>query len=152
MSNISLIHDAVYSMLSTLFTTKNELTDALILENNIELDLANGYGVSFEDANNSERLQECKLSIARNVIIVLTKEVYASHQDKSSFKAAEKALFEEHFNMIYQFKADEGIRDLVLTTDYIEDTGLQRLVEGDGHKQFITIATTFSVEYLENVI
>lgn len=151
MSKISLIHDAIYTLLgTTLFSSKRELSDGLVLENNAEIDLENGYGASFEEATNTERFTSCQFSISRNVNIVLTKEVYASHNDKTIFKAAEKALLEDQYELLKEMEKNDTIDSLVINRKYVNDSGLQRLLGSDGHKQFLIISTTFEIEYIEN--
>lgn len=152
MSKISSIHDAIYSLLATIYPTKNQLADGLVMENNADLDIANGYGVSLGDGRNTERLTSCQFSVSRNVDIILTKEIYASHQDKAAFLAAEKALFEDQYSLLNEIEKNDTIDSLVINRKYISDTGLQRLIDSDAHKQFLSITTTFEFEYIENFI
>lgn len=153
MSKISLIHDAIYTLLgTTLFPTKLELSDALILDNNPDLVKSNGYGASFEEATNTERFTSCQFSIARNVNIVLTKEVYASQSDNSAFKVAEKELLEDQYALLNEMEKNDTIDSLVINRKYLNDSGLQRLLDSDGYKQFLVINTTFEIEYTENFI
>jgi hypothetical protein len=152
MSKISQIHDELHTLLANLFTSKKVLTDGLVLENNVGLDLANGYGVSIEDGENTNKVQECYKTIERTITIPLTKEVYAHNHDKTAFKTAEKAMLEDQYKLIMEIESNEALNNLVINADYADDTGIERLLlelEGRGTKQYLLTRIRFLFEYIE---
>lgn len=148
MSNITDIYNAIVTQVATLFPNKRELSDSLIIDNNDELALEDGYGIYFGPATNTLRQIGCKFSIRRDIIITLTQSVRAGHKSITKIQTAEKALLENHFTLINDFSKNENIGAVVSKRDYISDTGLER-VFGE-RRNFIMIESIFAIEYFED--
>ena len=53
--------------------------------------------------------------------------------------------------MIKQVEKDPSLNSTAARIAYADDTGIQRLIDTDGKKQFIYINTGFEIEYFEDL-
>lgn len=149
MSQISTIYDAIGTVITTLFPTKKELSDPVIIENNDELTLQNGFGIYFGAAVNTNRIVGNQYSIERDVIVTLTKAMRGGHKDNAILKTNDKAMFEDQHILIKDFCSNNNIVLVSVNRNFISDTGITRII-GE-YKTFFMIQTTFKIEYFESL-
>lgn len=150
MSQISLIHDDIYSELSTLFPSKKILTNNLVIEaNNNEL-LEDGYAVYLGTALNTRRLASCQLSVNREVTITLTRQIRGSHNSLPKIKEYEKLLLEDQFTLIKRFsKLDELATASLNAVNFTNDNGIQRVFSDK--RLSIMLESNFEIDYFESL-
>jgi hypothetical protein len=150
MSQISLLHDDIYSELATLFPSKKILTNNLVIEANNHESLENGYAVYLGTALNTRKLVSCQLSINREVTITLTMQIRGSHNSLPKIKEYEKLLLEDQFTLIKRFsKLDELSTAKLNAVNFTNDNGIQRVFSDK--RLTIMIETNFEIDYFESL-
>jgi hypothetical protein len=148
MSQITTIHDGIYTLMSTLFPAKKMLSDNLFIDNNDELLLANGYAIYFGPAVNTNRVVGCKQSTQRQVTIIMTTAVYGGHKSIDKLIENEKSLLEDHYTLIKNFNQNANLDTMITKRNYIDDNGIERVLGQS--KNFLMIETNFEIEYFED--
>lgn len=148
-TTITTIYDAFVTQMATLFPSKYRLSDPLVIENNDEAALANGYGLHFSTATNSLRLVGCQYSVEREVLITLTNQFYGTHKSTTQLDTTYKTLFEDLHILINDFTKNATISGVTTKRDYISDNGVERIF-GDT-KTFLMIQAIFRIEYFETL-
>lgn len=152
MSKASDVYDAIYTVVSGLFTSVSgyrELSDPVLIDNNDEMSLAKGYSVYFGVASNTNRQLDCKYSIQRDVMITLTRAVRGTHKDVAAMKTIDKALLEDQHLLIKNFEQNYNIGTVTARRDFVTDGGIERVL-GE-NKMFTMIQTVFQIEYFEDL-
>ena len=149
MSKISLIYDAMRTSLTTLLPTHNELVNARQIEQNDTLFLIKGQAVLLADGFNTNRILTCKLSVQRNAIVTISRQVFGTDRDISKKIATEKSLLEDHYIILKEFEKNVTLSSNVSKISYVSDSGIQEIYTDS--LLFLMLQTTFSFEYLEDL-
>jgi len=149
MSQISTIFDNIQTAVSTLFPLKLELSDPVVIENNDEKTLANGYGIHMSGATNSNRVLCNQYTVEREFVITITKLNAGTHKSNTIFESTIKSLLEELHLLIQTVNENTAIRNSVSIIDWVSDGGIERF-SGDS-KQFLMIRSIFRLEYFESL-
>lgn len=149
MSKISDIYEAAILRLEDLFPEHNRLPNPYKPEENNELFLKQGYGLALLGASSPRPILSCKLSVARDINIVLTRKYFARENDFEGKSSAELQLLEDQFLLIQDFHKDTTLNETATMMKYVSDAGIQYVsTEKD---QFLLLETTFAVEYFEDL-
>lgn len=148
MSNITNVYNAIHTAVSTLFPTKYELSDPKTIENNDTASLANGYGIDFGAAINTNRQLGCFYAIRRDITITVTRQFLGGHKSSTILDNTNKQLLEDLHVLVKEFEKNQLIATEVSNYRYISDSGIERIF-GD-NKTFVMIRALFQIEYTEN--
>jgi len=147
MSKISTIHDQLISLLGTLFSDKQELVDPYELENNDSIILANGYGITIDNAIRSEgAILERYIVFERDVNLILTEKTFGSERDVVARETVEKNILEDQLTAIAAFEQDSTMR-AICDIDLVDDNGIEKVF--DDKSNFWTISSRFKIKYEE---
>lgn len=151
MSIISNAYDAFVTRIETVLDTVTNgytrLPNPYKPEENNDLFLKKGYGITMGAGSNTNRTVNCKFSVQRTTTIVLTR-LYEAREDDAVAKAAvEKLLFEDQYALINDFEQDISINGQTMYTRWESDGGIE-YVSGETDR-FLMLRTTFLLEYLE---
>lgn len=149
MSKVSQIYDALATLVATALPTYKKLPNPYDSSANANVILNKGYGIAIGQGSNSERFQDCQLSISRDFGIVLTKQLAKTDHDVSGRASQEKALFEDQFLVIKALETNPQLSGLVAKTFYVGDGGLEILDLETG--RYMVLASQINVEYFENL-
>ena len=149
MSQVSTIYDNIQTAVAALFPSKLELSDPLIIENNDEKSLANGYGIHLSSATNTNRTLCDDYWVSREFVITLAKINAGTHKSNTIYDNTNKAILEELHVLIQTVNSNTAIRNSVSLIEWVSDGGIERL-SGDS-KQFLIIRATFRLEYRESL-
>jgi len=149
MSKITTIYDEFITIVETLFPTRYSLPDTMLIENNDERFLENGYAIHFGPSLNTSRTVCNQVTTQRQVSITLTKAIYATHRDLDKIQAAEKALFEDQFSLLSNFQLNEELDNICPKRSFVSDNGVERIL--GAQKNFVMIESVFQIEYHENI-
>lgn len=150
MSIISNAYDALLTRLDTLYPSLsgwNRLPNPYKPEENTELFLRQGYGVAMGPGQNTNRQVNCKFSVSRDMVVILTRKYDALENDAVGKAVTEKQLFEDQYALINDLEQDISINGQTMYTRYISDGGIE-YVRGDTDR-FLILRTVFSLEYME---
>lgn len=150
MSTISDIYNEVKSRVSAKLPTHKLLPDPYIVESNPETFLEKGYSIAIKDAQNTNKQLGCKISVQRNIEIVITRKFFSTDLNRDHLETREKDLLEDHALVIKDIEKDPslGIAETPMFT-YVSDNGIETVF--DDKSNFIKIVSTFSVEYFESL-
>jgi hypothetical protein len=149
MSNITTVYNAIQTTIAALFPSKYELSDPSVIDNNDTASLANGYGIDFGSALNSNRVIGCVYSIQRTINITVTRQFLGGHKSNTLLDDANKLLLEDLHLLIKEFEKNNVIGGAVANRKFISDGGIER-VFGE-NKTFIMIRAQFQIEYSEDL-
>ena len=110
--------------------------------------LARGFAVLIGPAVNTNRVIGSKVSIQRQMDVVLTRQFFALASDPAAKSETELALLEDQILIIKDFESDSTLDGTVAKTSYAGDSGIQSILGDD--EQFISVTTSFQIEYFEN--
>ena len=149
MSRISEIFEQVDTKLSSTFSTHKKMVNPYNLELNDEFILNAGYGFYLGPAFNTNRLTGCQLSLERTLVVPLTRINRGTDRDISIRETAEKALLEDHFNLVQAIESDPVLESKTAKLLYQSDAGIEFVFIDKIN--FISIVSSFTFEYFENL-
>ena len=149
MSNISTIYDAIRTTMATLLPTHKELVNARQIEANDLLFMVKGQCVLIADAFNTNRILSCKLSVSRNVIVTITRQVFGTDRDITKKVETEKALLEDHFILLNEFEKNVTLNGVTAKITYVSDTGIEEIYTES--LLFLMMQINFNFEYFETL-
>jgi hypothetical protein len=150
MSKISTAFDDFKNKIIALLASHVQLTNPYAVEENTEGALNQGFGVIFGAGENTRRLVGCKMSVARNFNLVLTRKFYAQELNISGKETTAKDLFEDQKTVILEIEKNPTIGSTAIAKiDYVNDNGIEFVfTEKDN---YLKLETTFRVEYFETL-
>jgi len=125
MSRIGTILTDLKAELAALFPSHSQLSNPYSVAENTEGALRQGWGFRPSAGLNAKRNISCKLSIDRDIVILLTRQVFAGELDVDSKDAADRLLLEDHFTLIKNFEEKTEFSQ-VAAMDYISDVTVSR--------------------------
>lgn len=148
MSNVSTIHSAIKSRLSTIFPNKTVIPNPFELDQNNDNLLKDGYGIFYGAAS----LPEFDLGIhiqgyLREFNIVLAKKVYRLEVDSQPFETVQLALLEDQNTMVNSLANVRSIDPNVVRLEYVSDSGVEFIFSEKNN--YLAITTNFDVSYKE---
>lgn len=149
MSKISDAYDALVSELVALFPDKMQLQNAIDLDSNTAEQLRDGFGIAIGPAINSNRHVSCKLSVLRDITVILTVQSFAKPLETTEKYDTIKALLEDQAQMIQKYEQSPVLGASVAKFLYQSDIGIEHLVAGE--EKYYKIETLFKMEYFENL-
>ena len=155
MSNISTLYDGLISRLEAIYPSHVRLSNPYAVEDNDDQDLLLGFGVQVIDAIDSKRNLSCKMSMAQNFIVVLTRVADHLENDRPSWADEEKELLEDRFLFINDThdNTDMGIvGDAgLLQYTFISSPGIDFVFGVDEATNFMKMELLVLVEYNEDL-
>lgn len=150
MSNVSSIYDRLRTVMSTALPTHIELANPYVIDADADLNFEKGYAIGFADAINSNRFVGCKMSVTRDFVITITRQLFTTDRDIESRITTEKDLLEDHFTVIKEFENNPNLEDSsIVKAIFVQDGGLEFIrVE---RTDLLMIQSVFNIEYFEDL-
>lgn len=149
MSKITDIYDAWVTLVTAELPDYRRLPNPYEASANANVILNKGYGIVAGAGSNTERKLGCKLSIARDFGIILTKQIAKTDHDTSGRANQEKALFEDQYTLIKALEMDPELSGTAAKAFFVGDGGLEILELETG--RYFVLASQFNVEYFETL-
>lgn len=150
MSNISDAYDEIRADLKVLFPNKKQLTNAVLIEDNTEAALRDGFGIRFATAVNTNRQLEGKLTQERDIIIILTLRSNSKEMDIDKKFDSMKAIVEQQLLLINKYEKEPTLlAGDVPIFRYVSDPGIENVSLNE--ETFFKIESTFKMEIFENL-
>ncbi len=149
MSKISTIHDNIVTLISTYLSTYKQLPNPYIPEENPELFLTKGFGVSVGPGVRTDRLLQNHLTWKRTFTVILTKKISTTDHNIDSRETITKNLVEDHFTLVKRFDLDPQLSSSALKAEVFSDSGIQYI---DVNKtRYFIMEIDLEVEYREDL-
>ena len=138
----------LYTLVSTVLSSYNELADPYTLEGNTELFLKKGFGIAIETGSNRQDLAvSCQIWTQRSFTVYLTNKITTTRENTSSMKALQKSIMDDQDALIEAAYDDSTLGGKAQDIIYTSDTGIEYL-DIQGIKYF-RLGTTFDVTYIK---
>lgn len=150
-TKISDIYDEIVSICeSSLDTTYKRIPNPYVAEENAQIILDKGFGVSIGPCERVD-LDVCKMYYRRFFNIVIVRLVSATEHDVTRKEAIEKAILEDLQSVRIAIERDNNtLSGNATKTDYESDSGIEFLISPSGFK-FYSLNVTLSVLYNETI-
>lgn len=150
MSNISTIFDDFKSSVSALLSGHSQLTNPFDTAQNVESVLTRGYGIRLGPGNNTNRNISCKMSVQRELTLIITRKAYAQELNITGKESVEKQILEDQYLVIKAVQQSPTLGSSAITKiDYSSDNGIEFIFTD--RDNFLKIETVFTVEYFEEL-
>lgn len=151
MSQISTLYDAMHTMVAAVLPDTLRLHNAYDLADNPEHLLANGYAVVMGGAINNEEMLSGRLTITRELKLILTRRLSAFQTDAVKKGVSEKLLLEDIIAVTKAFEVDPYLNGVaspdLCYAKFVSDEGISLIEE----TSFIQISATFNIKYFEKL-
>ena len=147
-TTVTTLYDNLFSVITTLFSTKVELENSYELTDNSPVMLRNGFGIIFEEGNIFDEMNFPQIyQMERSIGIILTKTVYRTDLNATAKRSVEKTLFEELYSLIKDIHQNDLI---TRPTEFFQFTGDGGIEQIDTDKQnIISLKANFLTRYTE---
>lgn len=145
MSKVSLVYDAILTATAALFPNKRRIPNALVIEENPEQLLRDGYGLKV-DAEAPAESEFCNFSRNRIFTILLSKEVIKTDIQTTQMDTASKALLEDVYTLQKDFMNPDQIT-IEESIEQIEMAGTSAITPFVGDREnFISVEVSFQIQ------
>ena len=149
MSKITTIYDEAITLIEGVLPNHQRLANPYQIEENPEIWLDQGYAVAIRTGVNTKRQISCRLSIERQISIVITRKYYGNDADASRKATTEKSLLEDQLLIINEFESQTPF-SVSTKSEFVSDSGIVFVFSSE-EKPFYMIESTFGIEYFENI-
>lgn len=154
MSQFSSAYDALMSLVQTTLPNHKELINPYTPEINDELTYDAAWGLAIAEAQNTNRVVGCEMSIERSVMVTVSRKIMAGTLNRNAETIAarrttEKNLFEDLELVIEAFEKSPTVNNSnpIVKTVYEGDSGLE-FVRTERH-DLIMVRAVFKMEYFK---
>lgn len=150
MSNASVVYEKILSEIQTLFPEKSRIPYPYSLEDNQSHFLANGYGLKVGSAE-YEPLEFSNFVVARNIAVVVTREVFRTDSDEVVIDDIVKALMDDIYvvqRKLYEMDATSGNSLQVIKVDVGSVSGVQTVTSSNS--KFLSMEAEFSFKITDS--
>jgi hypothetical protein len=150
MSSISQIYDTVVATMAAIFPTKTRIPNALVIEENPEQFLRDGYGIRL-DPEAPAASEFCTFSRSRLFTIILSREVISDEFTTSAIDAASKAILEDTYTLQKDFMNQDQL-GIESNIELIDMAGTSGIVPFIGEREsFVLMEVSFQIQVTDNI-
>lgn len=146
--SIANAYDNFNAIVAATLPTFQELPDNVVVENNADYLLSEGYAIEFSGDRNDGRNLTGLTGIEQTVFVTLTVSNVATESDINARKAAEKKLLAAKDAIVKAVAGDPNLGDTVAKCIYESSEGVQLAIDKD-EKLFLMIRSTYLIGYFE---
>jgi hypothetical protein len=125
-----------------------ELNDNVLIENNNELDLRNGFAVEFAGDVNAETMLSGNTELNQTVYVTFTTANNGTLRNNTKRKEAEKRLLAIKDQVVRAIGRNPQLNDTVAKCIY-KQTDPVALIMNDEEKVYLMIRSTYEIGYFE---
>ena len=149
MTQISNIYDELHTIVNSVLTDYSELPNPYIPDDNPDIYMKKGYGITMGPGANSNRVVSKKVSIQRDFDFVFVRQINSTETNTSLIKSEAKAIMEDSFKVLEEIESNTSLNQLCVNARFESDSGLD-FIEADTQRFFI-LTMVVSVEYFETL-
>ncbi len=149
MTKITDIYDELHTIVGTILTDYTELPNPYIPDDNPDIYMKKGYGITMGAASNSNRVVSKKVSILRDFDFVFVRQINSTETNTGLIKSNAKAVMEDSFKVLEEIEKNTSLGQLCVKAEFVSDSGLD-FIEADTQRFFI-LTMVVSVEYFETL-
>lgn len=150
MSKITTIYNAVLTALSTLYPNKTRIPNSLVLSENPEQYLRDGYGLRIDPESPADS-EFCVFSRNRIFTILLTKEVLTTDMQTAQMDTASIALLEDVYSLQKDFMNADQIGQ-ESSIEQIRMAGTSGIIPFIGEREnFIVVEVSFQIQITDTI-
>lgn len=144
---IGQIYDKIFDFIQAVLPDHAELRDNVVIENNSEKDLAEGYAIAFGSSSKANINLDCPLYLNQEVVISITQSNDGGDEDRDIRRDAEKKILGHRDDIVKIEYTDNDMDDLVTKLDFTGDSGIQDVFVGEDGHRFLLIELRFTITY-----
>ena len=152
MSQVSTAYDNFLTRVAAVLASGNgwmQLPHAYVVDKNPEIYLRQGYAIGVGAGVNTKRLLSSNVSISREFIVTITREMPALDLEVTNRQTTEKQLFEDLKLVIADVEKNATLNAGQILCSYQGDGGIE-YVDGET-TEFASLRATFQIEYFETI-
>lgn len=149
MTKISNIYDELHTIVDSVLTDYSELPNPYIPDDNPDIYMKKGYGITMGAASNSNRVVSKKVSISREFDFVFVRQINSTETNTTLIKSNAKQIMEDSFKVLEEIESNTSLNQLCVNARFESDSGLD-FIEADTQRFFI-LTMVVSVEYFETL-
>ncbi len=158
-TTFSSAYDALVTQIETTLPNHVELINPYVPELNDNLTMDAAYGIVVGPGQNTAREVDCRMSVARDMTVVLTRKIMKGDlarntSSKSERRSTEKELIEDLVDLVAAIEGNATLQNAsnnlaIFKCVYETDGGIEYLQANQ--YQFIMIKAIFVLEYIEAI-
>lgn len=151
MSKITQVYDAFVARVVAVLPSHLRLSDPYLFLKNTDAEKRQGYGVRVGPGEHTGNNVSCDIILRQEIVLVLTRIMYA-HETESTVKAdVEKLLLEDLFLVISDVESNPSLQipNIVLSSAYQSHGGIEFL--GNDRDGILKIEAIFRLRYREDL-
>ena len=148
MSNVSTIFDNFLALLQTEFASKTQLANPFSVQNNNDNILKEGYGLRYGPASLPDFDLTSFQGYSREIVVILTKQVFKTDNDTDNFSTAQKAMVEDQNTLINSLAKNRTFDSSTVSVEFTGDSGIEFIFNGKFN--FLYLETSFEIQYKED--
>jgi len=149
MTKINDIYDELHSITQVVLPEYTELPNPYIPDDNPDIYMKKGYGISIGAASNTNRVVSKKVSILRDFDFVFVRQINSTETNTGLIKSNAKAIMEDSFKVLEEIENNTSLSQVCVKAEFVSDSGLD-FIEADTQRFFI-LTMVVSVEYFETL-
>jgi len=149
MTKINDIYDELHSITQVVLPEYTELPNPYIPDDNPDIYMKKGYGISIGAASNTNRVVSKKVSILRDFDFVFVRQINSTETNTGLIKSNAKAIMEDSFKVLEEIENNTSLGQVCVKAEFVSDSGLD-FIEADTQRFFI-LTMVVSVEYFETL-
>jgi len=149
MTKINDIYDELHSITQVVLPEYTELPNPYIPDDNPDIYMKKGYGISIGAASNTNRVVSKKVSILRDFDFVFVLQINSTETNTGLIKSNAKAIMEDSFKVLEEIENNTSLGQVCVKAEFVSDSGLD-FIEADTQRFFI-LTMVVSVEYFETL-
>ena len=159
MTKINDIYDELHSITQVVLPEYTELPNPYIPDDNPDIYMKKGYGISIGAASNTNRVVSKKVSILRDFDFVFVRQINSTETNTGLIKSNAKAIMEDSFKAVQrivetkaaleEIENNTSLGQVCVKAEFVSDSGLD-FIEADTQRFFI-LTMVVSVEYFETL-
>jgi hypothetical protein len=149
MSKISDAYQVLIDLIKSEFTDRIELKNPYVLDDNEDIILKSGFGVTLLPTTNLKRVTSCIYTLEREVQVVFTNQVFGTNRDMGPRQSVEKFLMDEQLKLIKAIDASGNLNDLLAKRDFSGDNGIEFVFSE--RNNYLALTSSFLFEYHQNI-
>jgi hypothetical protein len=149
-SRISAIYDGVLTALAAMYPNKTRIPNALVISENAEQFLRDGYGLRIDPESPSDS-EFCRFSRSRIFTVILSREVISDEFGTTSIDTASKALLEDTYSLQKDFMNQDQI-GIESSIELINMAGTSSIIPFIGERgNFVLIEVSFQIQVTDDI-
>ncbi len=149
MTKLNDIYDELHSITQVVLPEYTELPNPYIPDDNPDIYMKKGYGITMGAASNSNRVVSKKASILRDFDFVFVRQINSTETNTGLIKSNAKAIMEDSFKVLEEIENNTSLGQVCVKAEFVSDSGLD-FIEADKQRFFI-LTMVVSVEYFETL-